>query len=93
MSHFYGYLKGNRGETHRCGSKGSGMWAEVKSWDSELSVTLHEDGDGKDVYDISVSPIRGAGQEKLRLRVNGEEFIYYKGKVYKGEHEVLGEKL
>lgn len=33
------------------------------------------------------------GQEEIKIIINGEEFIYYKGKVYKGEHEVLGAKL
>ena len=32
MSHFYGNMKGSRGETTRCGTQGSGIWAHIRGW-------------------------------------------------------------
>lgn len=92
MAHFYGQLKGSRGETTRCGTRISGIWAKVKSWDSTVQVTL-SDQDGVDKFDIEIYPINGADQSKISLVINGEEFVYYKGKIYKERHQVLGEML
>jgi hypothetical protein len=69
------------------------MCAKLKSWKSSVDVELKNDEVGCDVYEIGISPIYGTGQGVIRIIINGEEFIYFKGKVYKGEHEVLGEKL
>jgi hypothetical protein len=87
MAHFYGILKGSRGETTRCGTRPSGISATVKSWNSALHVTL-SDRDGVDQYSIRIED-----GDKVLLHINGEEFVYFKGKVYKERHEVLGEVL
>jgi len=51
MSHFYGNMQGARGETTRCGTKTSGMWAHIRGWDVGCSVQLvHENG--KDIVHV-----------------------------------------
>jgi hypothetical protein len=40
MSEYYGYLQGNRGETHRAGSKNSGIRAHLRSWQNDVHVHL-----------------------------------------------------
>lgn len=51
MSHFYGYLTGNRGTLTRCGSRTSGINAHLRSWDNDVYVTL-KDEEGKDILVI-----------------------------------------
>jgi hypothetical protein len=92
VAHFYGIMKGARGETTRCGTRPSGITATVKSWGSSLQVTL-SDRDGVDQYAVQISPIYGKSQDTILLLINDEEFVYFKGKVYKERHEVLGEVL
>lgn len=40
MAHFYGRMEGNRGETTRCGTKGSGIVARLGSWTGGVRVHL-----------------------------------------------------
>lgn len=55
MSHFYGYLTGNRGTATRCGSKKSGIDAHIKSWDNDVRMSLHAHcGTGEDVLTIDI---------------------------------------
>lgn len=42
MSHFYGNMKGSRGETTRCGDKHSGIQAHVRGWDIGCHAELTE---------------------------------------------------
>lgn len=60
MSHFYGTLKGARGEATRCGSKNSGLRVVAASWKGAIEVLLYED-DGVDKFVITEIPWRGAG--------------------------------
>lgn len=53
MSHFYGYLQGNRGEATRCGSRDSGIRAHIRSWSHDVKMWLH-DNDGKDELTIEI---------------------------------------
>lgn len=91
MAHFYGRLYGSRGEATRCGTNASGMHCEVSSWASKMTVDLSESmSPGVDVYRVTV---RGDAEKNVLITINGEEFVLFKGKVYKGEHEVLGVQL
>jgi len=51
MAHFYGELQGNRGETTRCGTKDSGMYAHIRGWDIGVIVDIMHI-EGKDVVKI-----------------------------------------
>ena len=42
MAHFYGSMKGARGETTRTGTKNSGINAHVRGWDVGVSVSLEQ---------------------------------------------------
>jgi hypothetical protein len=46
MAEFYGVLKGNRGETTRCGSKKSGIRCDLLSWKGKVVLTM-ENIDGE----------------------------------------------
>ena len=45
MAHFYGNLKGSRGEATRCGTRNSGIRVSARSWRG--SVTVEMDGPGE----------------------------------------------
>ena len=53
MSHFCGYLTGNRGTATRGGSKDSGIVAHIRSWSNDITISLH-DNNGKDELNISI---------------------------------------
>ena len=44
MAHFYGNLKGSRGEATRCGTKSSGIRVSARSWSGSVSVEMDEPG-------------------------------------------------
>ena len=46
MSHFYGKLKGSRGEATRCGTRSSGLKTTAASWDGAIHVYLTANDDG-----------------------------------------------
>ena len=65
MSHFYGYLRGNRGVTTRCGSKLSGIQAHLRSWTNDVYAWLSSDEDGNDQLSLDIS-------KSLKvIRING----------------------
>ena len=45
MAHFYGNLKGSRGEATRCGTKSSGIRVSARSWAGSVSVEMEDDED------------------------------------------------
>ena len=45
MAEYIGYLRGNRGQVSRLGSKSSGMVAEARGWNHGGSIALEVDGD------------------------------------------------
>jgi galactokinase len=62
MSHFYGVMQGNRGETTRGGTKGSGIQATVAGWGGCITVVLtHNTETGQDEYEVRQAPWRGTG--------------------------------
>ena len=72
MSHFYGTLRGNRGEATRCGSKASGLTTHAASWAGSVVSTVFEhtdkDGNVEDWVDVSLAPWRGSGSNVMLYR-------------------------
>lgn len=58
MSHFYGTLKGARGEATRCGS--DALVTHAAGWRGAVRVELTRDGD-RDCYRVSLVPWQGSG--------------------------------
>lgn len=48
MAHFYGDLKGNRGEATRMGTANSGISGHIRGWDFGARVTCYVNRDGED---------------------------------------------
>ena len=65
MSWFYGYLRGNRGDATRCGSKSSGIHAHIRSWHNDVTATLRADMDEKDELILTIP-------KGLKVYVNGK---------------------
>jgi hypothetical protein len=66
MSHFYGTLRGNRGEATRCGTQNSGMETWAASWSGAIRVVLWYDGENKvNKYQVCEHPWHGIGTTKL----------------------------
>ena len=61
MSHFYGTLKGTRGEATRCGDKSSGITTTAASWHGAVRTHLYVDENGIDRYEVYLVPWQGAG--------------------------------
>lgn len=66
MSHFYGYVQGNRGDASRGGSKRSGYQAVAASWQGCVKVRLwHDEATGKDMVSVDKDQwTNGAGIRK-----------------------------
>ena len=64
MAHFYGVLRGTRGEATRCGSKNSGLTVTAASWRGSVRVTLYMDSNGTDMASVTLAPWRGQGTTK-----------------------------
>ena len=75
MSHFYGTLKGQRGQATRCGSKSSGITTQTASWAGAVEVSAwHDTRTETDMVEVRLIPWRnGAGTKRLLYRgpVNG----------------------
>ena len=61
MSHFYGTLKGSRGEASRCGTKKSGVEVVAASWAGAIRVHVFQDDDGNDRFYVAMVPWGGSG--------------------------------
>lgn len=44
MAALYGRLQGNRGQTTRMGSKNSGIWSRLETWEGSIRTELQADG-------------------------------------------------
>lgn len=55
MAHFYGNLKGSRGEATRCGTASSGIKVSARSWDGSVTLEMKKREDGKPGIIIRVS--------------------------------------
>ncbi len=61
MSHFYGTMKGSRGESTRCGTKSSGLTTIAASGNGAVEVTLYVDAQGRDCFRVQQRTWKGAG--------------------------------
>ena len=61
MSHFYGVLKGSRGEATRCATKSSGISTTTAGWQGAINVQVWHSAGGRDMYRISLEPWQGSG--------------------------------
>lgn len=60
MAHFYGEMKGNRGETSRAGTKESGIAAHLRGWNIGTQVyVFHDEKTGKDT--VRIHKTKGSG--------------------------------
>lgn len=65
MSHFYGTLKGTRGEATRCGSKSSGLRVVAASWSGAIAVLVwHDDATGRDCFSVEQIPWHSHGERR-----------------------------
>ena len=66
MAHFYGSIKGSRGEASRLGGTNSGLRTIAASWEGAVETYLTFDADkGCDVVSVYLTPWRGRGTQKL----------------------------
>lgn len=62
MSHFYGTVRGGRGESTRAGHKNTGLKTEAASLAGAIRVALvHDDETGKDRYEVRQTRWHGTG--------------------------------
>lgn len=64
MAHFYGTLKGSRGEATRCGTKASGLVAYAASWHGAVRSEVFVKDD-EDWARIELVPWHGNGVSRL----------------------------
>ena len=62
MAHFYGSVKGARGEATRLGGKGGGMKAIAAGWEGAIRTTVyHDEATGNDMYRVELIPWGSSG--------------------------------
>ena len=61
MAHWQGFVRGNRGDTSRLGSKKSGMEAYVASWSGRCEVDGYVNGEGIDCVRVTLTQHHNAG--------------------------------
>lgn len=65
MAHFYGSMRGNKGEVTRAGSKSSGLGAHIRGWNFGARININEK-EGQDVVRIVLtSGSNGNAGERL----------------------------
>ena len=66
MAHFYGWVRGSRGEATPLGTKGSGYVAVAASWQGRVEVHVWYDREtGKDKFRVSQEMHEGSGVSEL----------------------------
>jgi hypothetical protein len=65
VSHFYGLLKGARGEATRRGHKTTGLSVTAASWCGAIRVELYADTEGRDCFRVIQTPWHGTGVSEL----------------------------
>lgn len=66
MAHFYGTLRGQRGQASRLGGKGSGLETYAASWEGAVLVRLWVDEvKGVDMCLVTLTPHKGVGTSKV----------------------------
>lgn len=72
MSHFYGTVKGARGEASRCGTKQSGLQTYTASWRGAVVVTAYYNkGRDEDWVRVALTTWRGSGVQPSRVLYEG----------------------
>ncbi len=71
MSHFYGVLRGSRGEATRCGTESSGINVTAAGWRGAIHVEVWYSAAGKDMYRVYLNPWHGSGG-KSQVLAEGE---------------------
>jgi hypothetical protein len=64
MAHFYGTIKGHRGEASRLGMKASGLNVRAASWQGAVTVRLYDLG-GVDMAEVCLDTHHGAGSSRV----------------------------
>lgn len=65
MAHFYGSVKGQKGEGTRLGSKSSGLQVYAAAWQGAVYVGLyHNAKTGQDMATVSLVPWHGSGASR-----------------------------
>ena len=64
MSHFYGDLRGSRGEATRCGTRASGISSHPRGWRVGVRVEGRDGGGNYDVFDVELT--RGSNDSDTR---------------------------
>jgi len=74
VAHFYGSIKGQRGEATRCGAKCSGYRAMAQGWQGGLEVYLyHDDNSQTDQFAVFLT---GGGNGCGRIQLASGELDY-----------------
>ncbi len=69
MAHYRAIIKGSRAEVSRLGTKSSGMWAEVQSWQGKIPVQLwHDSLTATDMAEVRLEPHYGHGTSRTVYR-------------------------
>jgi len=63
MAHFYGSMQGSRGETTRCGTRNSGLYAHVRGWDIGCEALIEQD-----CFEVDSISIRITGGSNSKFR-------------------------
>lgn len=64
MAHFYGTIKGGRGEASRLGHKSTGLHTVAASWSGAVEVDLYVNEEGVDCARVYLTPWKGKGIHK-----------------------------
>jgi hypothetical protein len=75
MAHFYGILKGGRGEVTRTGHKTTGLETTAASHEGCVKVELWHDEDGFDLVRVDLQPWCGKGVTRRLYcgRIDGKD--------------------
>ena len=78
MSHFYGTLRGSRGEATRQGTVGSGLTTIAASWDGAITVRMWRDEqDGVDRFEVWQRKWHGSGiEERIASGIVGKPQLH-----------------
>ena len=68
MSHFYGTIRGGRGEATRCGHKTTGLLTNSAGHHGNIRVHLYYDEEREqDRFEVFLTPWQGSGGQSRRL--------------------------
>lgn len=65
MAHFYGKVRGSKGEATRCGTRNSGMKTYCAAWGGAIRCRAYVNEEGIDCVTVVKTFWRGRGEAKL----------------------------